>query len=145
MFATKTIITACKADQVWNLLTNISEWPRWNPDIQKVTMTLPFSLSARGAIFFRQGWRTKFTITQYVPGSSYTISFKNLLADVHIHRFIGYHNHKTTITNEIWAEGVLSQIWWSLFSSAHLRMLDEELMLLGEMMRDPKIKNAYSA
>ena len=142
MFATKTILTARKADAVWNLLTNLENWNRWNPGIRSVTMGMPLSLKSKGAIFFRQGWRTRFTVTDYVPGSSYTISFKNLLADVHIHRYIGYHNHKTTITNELWAEGILSDLWWALFSSTWIKMLEAESSQLKQFIEQGALMNA---
>jgi len=142
MFATKTILTACKADAVWKILTNLQQWNQWNASIRSVTIGMPLSLKSKGAVLFRQGWRTRFTVTDYVPGSSYTISFKNLLADVHIHRYIGYHNRKTTITNELWAEGILSDLWWALFASTWIKMLESESSQLQQFMEQGALMNA---
>lgn len=133
MFATETILTPVQAENVWQVLIDYDHWPAWNPIIKKIVLEGAFRKGAIGWIYYRTGWKTRFTVSQFEPGLSYTLSFKNLLANVHIRRYLGYHNHKTTVTHQVWAEGVLSDIWWVLFSTFWIKMLTTETKKLKEI------------
>ncbi len=109
-------------------------WHQWNEKIRKVTCSGSLEKGKSGEVFYRNGSRVRFQVSGFAPGSSYTLSFRTLLATIHIRRFVGYHNHQTTITNEVWADGVLSDLWWTLFSSTYIHMLSDELDRFIEMI-----------
>lgn len=134
MFVTETRITRVQLNLVWDVLMDHQRWHQWNETIRKVTCSGSLEKGKRGEVFYRNGSRVRFQVSGFAPGSSYTLSFRTLLATIHIRRFVGYHNHQTTITNEVWADGVLSDLWWTLFSSTYIQMLSNELDRFIEMI-----------
>ncbi len=139
MFATETTLTSTLPGTVWKVLTDFENWNSWSFALQEVKIKGAFEKNAHGTLLYKNGSNVRFVISHYVPESSYTLSFKSLMANVYIRRYIGYHNHKTTITNEVWAEGGLSDLWWMLFSASYKESLLSEVTEIRKMLESSKL------
>lgn len=59
------------AHVVWDLLVDLSAWPRWGPSVRRAELhdgATALSLGARGTVWTAAGVPLPFTITEYRPG-----------------------------------------------------------------------------
>ena len=108
------ILTSASAEKVWKLSTDVQHWKDWNPDLREVEFKDHFRENARGVMVAEKGMRRPFRIASCKPNFSFTVLTRFPFAQMYLRRMIGYHNQKTIVTQEIWMEGPLSRLWWSL-------------------------------
>ena len=62
---------AAPPQQVWRLLVDVGEWPRWGPSVRRAELhggAQELSAGARGTVWTRAGVRLPFTVTEFEPG-----------------------------------------------------------------------------
>lgn len=108
------IQTSASAEKVWDLSTDVRNWKSWSPDLREVEFQGKFDENAKGYLVPEKGMKTPFRIASCKPNFTFTVLTRFPLAQMYLRRMIGYHNHKTIVTQEIWMEGPLSRLWWQL-------------------------------
>ena len=63
-------LIAAPAEQVWQLLTDVLQWPLWGPSVRKAVLDngeTVLSEGARGTVWTAAGVRMPFHITEFTP------------------------------------------------------------------------------
>jgi uncharacterized protein YndB with AHSA1/START domain len=55
-------------EQVWSILTNVADWPRWNPGVGRVQLEEPVTVGAMGTIRAPGGPPSSLKILTIEPG-----------------------------------------------------------------------------
>jgi hypothetical protein len=121
MHEVMTLSTIAAPEKIWNLWTDVARWNDWDRRFRKAEIKGPFSKNTKGTFVFEEGSSNEFLITSCDPGFAYTCTTNLPFAKLHLHRYLGYHNQKTTFTHEVWMEGPLSGIWWLLLGKKFTR------------------------
>lgn len=117
MYITHTMLTTASPERIWKIWTDVKNWKQWDVMLRGALLKGSFQKNVQGVLIPEKGPKAGFTVTSCDPNFSYTVTTRLPLAKIHIHRFLGYHNMKTTFTHEIWVEGPLSWMWWKLIGN----------------------------
>ena len=117
MYITHTMLTTASPERIWKIWTDVTNWKQWDVMLRGALLKGSFQKNVHGVLIPEKGPKAGFTVTSCDPNFSYTVTTRLPLAKIHIHRFLGYHNMKTTFTHEIWVEGPLSWMWWKLIGN----------------------------
>jgi len=60
-------------DQVWRIWSDVSTWPRWNPDVAAISIDGPFASGTIGTMTTRSGGRHAITLEEVQPGRSFRL------------------------------------------------------------------------
>ncbi|MDX2047895.1 MAG: hypothetical protein SFU87_13980 [Chitinophagaceae bacterium] len=123
MHYSHTLLTTASPEIMWKVLTDVRNWKNWGVGLKDSLLKGPFGLNTEGVIVPDKGYKTSFRITSVKPNFSVTYTSKLPFAQIHLHGFLGYHNRKTTFTNEVWVEGPLGEFWWKLFGKRYVQFL----------------------
>lgn len=111
MYITHTMLTTASPENIWEIWTDVKNWNQWDVRLRGSRLKGDFQKNVHGVFFPEKGPRAGFTVTSCDPNFSYTVTTRLPLAQIHIRRFLGYNNMKTTFTHELWVEGPLSWMW----------------------------------
>jgi hypothetical protein len=103
----------------------VKNWKKWDSSLRDSSIVGEFHQDAEGELVPEKGPKTAFTISSCQPNFTYTVHRKLPFAQMYIRRIIGYNNHKTMITNEVWMEGPLSGFWWRMVGIKYQQMLPQ--------------------
>lgn len=64
---------AAPPDAVWRVLTDLDDWPRWGPTVQRAALVEPgpLQLGSRGKVWTPVGLALPFEITEFDDGRSW--------------------------------------------------------------------------
>jgi uncharacterized protein YndB with AHSA1/START domain len=65
--------TRASPEKVWRIWSDTSTWPRWNPDVEEVSLDGPFRSGATGTMQTRSGGKHRITISEVAPGRSFVL------------------------------------------------------------------------
>jgi hypothetical protein len=72
------------SDAVWQLLTNLADWPRWGPTVQRAELEGGvLTLGSKGRVWTPVGLALPFDITEFVPGRSWAWQVAGVQATRH--------------------------------------------------------------
>lgn len=121
-FSSASIDIAAPAELVWQIMTRVEEWPKWNPDIKTATLEGPLARGAR--IVWRSGPGTiRSKIVDLIPVERMSWTGTSLgIHAVHVWKLQPVDGHTSVQTEESW-EGLLPR----LASGYSRRTLDKAL------------------
>ena len=61
------------AERVWSIWSDVSTWPRWNPDVLSVQIDGPFASGTRGQMTTKAGGTHAITLQEVQPGRSFNL------------------------------------------------------------------------
>ena len=65
--------TEASPEQIWAIWTDVPNWKTWDEGLTDASIDGDFQLHAQGVITSLEGRRSKFTVTEFHEGSSYTL------------------------------------------------------------------------
>lgn len=119
------ILTSASPEKVWRIWSDVKNWKNWDSALLDSSLEGAFDKDAHGILVPEKGPATSFTISSCQPNFSYTVNTQLPFAKMYIRRLIGYNNHKTMITNEVWMEGPLSSFWWRMVGRKYQQKLPQ--------------------
>jgi hypothetical protein len=60
-------------ERVWEIWSDVSTWPQWNPDVVSASIEGPFVAGARGEMTTKAGGRHAITLQSVVAGRSFEL------------------------------------------------------------------------
>lgn len=121
--------TGTRAD-IWRLWTDVESWKRWDQGLADATIDQAFAKGAEGTIIPNSGPKTKFTITDMDPGTSYTFVTKLPGAQLRIRRDLVDGPH-TTFRHTVWFDGPLAAVFATILGRGFRRQLPGSMRLLA--------------
>src|SRR5258708_30718883 len=70
----RTMQAGASPERVWRLWSDVSTWPRWNPDVLSVTIEGPFVTGARGRMTTKAGGTHDIALRAVQPGRSFELA-----------------------------------------------------------------------
>jgi len=67
----RTLETSASPERVWQLWSDVGTWPRWNPDVEAVSLDGPFAAGTTGRMTTRAGGTHAITLTEVQPGRAF--------------------------------------------------------------------------
>jgi Polyketide cyclase / dehydrase and lipid transport len=100
-----TLRTPASAAAIWHIWTDVPNWKTWDDGLKTAELKGPFAAGTTGTLIPDKGPTTKFSLTEVVPGVSYTLRTKLPLGSLFIKRTLTSQNGQTTFTHEVLFKG----------------------------------------
>src|SRR5262249_7383566 len=69
----RTLETSASPERVWQLWSDVSTWPSWNPDVLSAAIDGPFVSGATGKMTTKAGGTHAITLRDVAPGRSFEL------------------------------------------------------------------------
>nr|WP_297919263.1 SRPBCC family protein [uncultured Allomuricauda sp.] len=120
-----TVETSATPEKIWAIWTDVPNWKKWDTGLKDAELEEPFGLNAKGKIISLQGRKSRFKVTQFEPGESYTFKTKLPFGALYVKRFLESEEDTTYFTHEVWFTGLAAGIFAKRFGPEFRNMLPE--------------------
>jgi uncharacterized protein YndB with AHSA1/START domain len=69
-----TLETRAPPEAIWALWTGVASWPRWNTEVQEVTLEAPIAFDVQGTLTPKAGSASRFRISAWEPSRRYAFT-----------------------------------------------------------------------
>lgn len=125
--------TTASPATIWRIWTDVPNWHQWDSGLQKAELNGPFRLGTKGRLTDMDGRRSKFKITAYEEGISYTFSTGLPLGKLHVRRYLSVENGLITFTHEVWFTGLGGRLIGKKIGPRFRELLPEVLHSIKEL------------
>lgn len=120
-----TVETRASSETIWRIWTDIPNWNIWDDGLKTAELNGPFATGATGRLVPDKGPKTRFSVTEVVPGQSYTFRTALPLGAIYVKRFLSSQNDRTTFTHEVWFTGLTKGIFGRSLGRRYREILPE--------------------
>jgi Polyketide cyclase / dehydrase and lipid transport len=106
-----TLKTAATPGRIWEIWTDVKNWAQWDTELITADLDGAFVLGAIGRLKPKTGGVTKFEISQFNPGNSYTFAIGLPLCSLQVHRYLSDRVDGTYFTHEVSFQGWLGWLF----------------------------------
>ena len=125
--------TKANPSVIWKIWTDVAEWPRWDQGLKAASMKGPFQLGAKGRLVPDKGPKSRFKITQFEEGRSYTMRTNLPLGSLEIHRYLKQKDGQWYFTHEVRFRGLLKNWFGKKFGERYRKLLPEVMQSIEEI------------
>lgn len=119
--------TAAPAWALWKVLSDVSNWPRWDHDMESSSINGPFAPGTTGELKPKGGPVLQTKLLKVEPMNMFVQEAKLILARVIMSHFITKNNGTTTVTFQTEIRGPLAFIWVLLLGRSIKRKIPIEM------------------
>ncbi|WP_427160570.1 SRPBCC family protein [Aliinostoc sp. HNIBRCY26] len=109
-----TVETIAPSDRIWNIWTDVKNWPTWDTELEFASLDGNFALNAQGKLKSKNAPVSTFLISQWEPQKSYTFTTVLPLCQLNVRRYLTQNQGKTYFTHEVSFTGLLSFVFSNL-------------------------------
>jgi hypothetical protein len=106
-----TLKTVAAPERIWEIWTDVENWAQWDTELISADLDGAFVLGAIGRLKPKTGGATKFEISQFNPGNSYTFTIGLPLCSLWVHRYLSDRSDGTYFTHEVSFQGLLAWLF----------------------------------
>ncbi len=128
--------TNASPSSIWNVWTDVTRWKDWDTGLKDAYMDDAFMLGAKGTIISLEGRKSRFTITEFVEGQSYTMKTKLPLGSLYVKRYLKIDEQTTTFTHEVWFKGLTKGVFAKAFGGKFRAMLPDVLENIKQIVEE---------
>jgi len=81
-----TVLTTAPPEKIWCAWTDVERWPEWDSELVSATLDGSFALGTKGRVKPKRGPAARFSISELIPGKSYTFTTRLPLCEVKVSR-----------------------------------------------------------
>jgi hypothetical protein len=81
-----TVETTAPPEKIWGAWTDVERWPEWDTELDSATLHGSFALGTKGRVKSRRGPAARFSISELIPGESYTLTARLPLCELKVRR-----------------------------------------------------------
>lgn len=129
-----TVETTAMPNQIWQIWNHVNEWANWDTELEWASLDGDFKLNAQGKVKPKSGPVCPFTITEFIPGQSYTFSTRLLLCNLVERRTLRRDREMTYFTHEVSFEGLFALVFGFWLSQRFQTVLPEIMEQLNEIV-----------
>ena len=111
MHFTNSIKIAAPAASVYELCTNVSKWPSWDPEVEKANISSPFAKGAVGTLKPKGGPEAKIELVEVAFEKSFTVRCKLPLCEMTFGHVLAESGSFTTATHSVAFTGLMSSVF----------------------------------
>jgi hypothetical protein len=133
LVAKSSVVTTASAENVWQVWTNVKEWPNWDSDVASCTMQGEFKQGAKATLKPTSGPQVTVEITSCVAhksfvSTSYLPCWTTLVFDHQIRQVQG---DKLKITHHVELKGCLAPLFYCILGRSIQKGLPQALQNLA--------------
>ncbi len=124
--------TTASRETIWAIWMDVANWHKWDTELESAQSDSDLILGAQGTLKSKGSPKSRFTITEFTDGESFTFTVSMPLAKLHVaHYFEAGDN--TTFVHEVWFDGLLSGVFARLLGNTYAQALPNVLKLIQEI------------
>ena len=112
-------------EKVWEVLTDVQSWHKWDTEILNATLEGDFVVGAKGTMKPKKGPQLKFYISDLVPNKSYTFNTIMPVGELVIERRLVKVNNEIQFTDDIKFTGFLKYVFGLILGGQFRKVLPE--------------------
>ena len=120
-----TVETTASPEQIWNIWIDVARWKNWDTGLKDAEMEGAFGLNEKGRIISLENRKSKFKVTEYTEGQSYTFKTNLPLGALYVRRYLRVEKGTTFFTHEVWFKGISAGIFAKQFGPKFRALLPE--------------------
>ena len=118
-----TLNTSADSETIWSIWTDVPNWKSWDTGLQDAEIEEAFQLNAKGKIISLEGRTSKFEVTAFEAGKTYTIRTKLPFGSLYVKRYLSEESGQLSFTHEVWFTGFSKGLFGKLFGSKFKEIL----------------------
>ncbi len=118
-----TLATNADPAQLWQLWTDVPNWPIWDTPLKSAQLHGPFVDGTRGTVTPHKGLSAKLTLHDVQPGKSYTLRTQLPLGALWVRRSLTHSPTGTSFTHEVWFSGLSKRLFGFLLGRNYQQVL----------------------
>ena len=128
--------TTASPEKIWAAWIDVERWPQWDTELASATLDGSFALRAKGRVKPKRGPAARFSISELIPGESYTFTTHLPLCELNVSRRLTRNGGSGVFfTHEVSFVGPLSFVFGNLLGRRYreaLPMVMENLRKIAE-------------
>ena len=81
-----TVETSAPPEKIWAAWTDVECWPEWDTELDSASLDGSFALGTKGRVKPKRGPAARFSISELIPGESYTLTTRLPLCELKVSR-----------------------------------------------------------
>lgn len=138
-----TLETSATPEKIWEIWTDVNSWSVWDTELHDSYLESPFKLGATGKLVPKTGTTSKFTITQFTPGKSYTFTVQLPLCHLNVRRYLTIEEGNVYFTHEVSFKGLLAFLFGWLLGKKFKQVLPGVMENIREIAEAESRRNRY--
>jgi uncharacterized protein YndB with AHSA1/START domain len=119
-----TVETTAPPEKIWAACTDVERWPEWDTELDSASLDGSFALGTKGRVKPRRGPEARFSISELIPGESYTLTTRLPLCELKVRRRLTRNDDSGTFfTHVVSFVGPLSFVFGNLLGRRHREAL----------------------
>jgi Polyketide cyclase / dehydrase and lipid transport len=106
-----TLTTTAPPAKIWQIWTDVTNWSRWDTELRDATLNGALILGAKGILTTTAGRSSRFRISQFNPGQSYTMTIDLPLSSLNVYRYLHDRSDGTFFTHEVSFKGLFAPLF----------------------------------
>jgi len=131
---TSTIESTVSAEDVWKILTDVSQWKLWDKDVIDAKYGGPIREKGIGTLIMASGKLNEFKITAVEEGTMYTFKHKLSSGMLFIKRTVASVDKGSRITEEVWYKGISGKTFKKYYGEGYTTTIQTKLEALKALM-----------
>ena len=131
-----TVKTSAEPEKIWDIWTDVANWKKWDSGLKDASLNGPFQLKAKGKIISLEGRTSRFKVTEFNPGISYTFKTNLPLGALHVKRYLQVKQGVTFFTHEVWFTGLTGGLFAKQFGPEFRSLLPEVMEKIKKLAED---------
>ena len=112
-------------EKVWEALTDVQSWHKWDTEILEAKLDEGFLVGAKGTMTPKSGPKLKFYISEIEPNKSYTFNTIMPVGELVIKRTLKAVKNKIEFTDDIQFTGFLKYVFGIMLGGQFRKVLPE--------------------
>lgn len=131
-----TELASATPDVIWQIWVDVPNWNRWDSGLKSAELAGDFKLGAKGTLIPDKGPRSKFIISEYNEGVSYTFKTRIPFGWLIVKRYLDSSPKQTAFTHEIRFTGLLKKPLGNRLGKRYREMLPEVMQKINAIAED---------
>jgi uncharacterized protein YndB with AHSA1/START domain len=127
-----TIETTAPPEKIWGAWTDVEHWPQWDTELASAALDGSFALGTKGRLKPKRGPAARFSISELIPGESYTFTTRLPLCGLKVRRHLTRKDGGAFFTHEVSFVGPLSFVFGNLLGRRYREALPVIMENLGK-------------
>ena len=123
MHFSSSVQIAASADVIYGLYAQVSDWPAWDPEVERSHVSGPFVAGATGTLKPKGGPESKIELIEVTPGKSFTVRCKLPFCEMTFGHELEQAGGLTTATHSVSFTGPLAVVFGFLIGRGIERTL----------------------